>query len=479
MPFRHFLAISPFTRHFLAMNRPIPSAWLEPFRHCPEQGAADYEVSFTPALPRRTALNRLNRLRDAGLIDRSGETRSTIYRLTSAGRAKLEAHPSARPLGTEPQTPARLSLLAGDLRAELRRPVSERPPVGYQRKFLESYLPNQTHYLPESARRKLMEIGSQTGMEAEPAGTYARHICQRLLIDLSWNSSRLEGNTYSLLETEQLFQAGHSGDSQLSLEAVMILNHKAAIEFLLESIPEAGFDRRTILNLHALLTADLLRDPAAEGALRTQPVGIGRSTYLPPAIPALIETLFDTILAKARDIHDPFEQAFFAMVHLPYLQPFIDGNKRVSRLAANLPLFQRNLAPLSFVDVSEADYTDGMLAIYELNDIRLLQEVFVQAYERSARRYTVIRGAVGDPDPFRVKYRQAIAGQVAEIIRSRCTRREAVARLRRWAEASVIETDRKPFVAAAEESLAGIHEGNFARYRVRPSEFEAWRARWH
>ena len=255
----------------------------------------------------------------------------------------------------------------------------------------------------------------------------------------------------------------------------MILNHKAAIEFLLESTTEAGFDRRTILNLHALLTADLLRDPAAEGALRTDPVGIGKSSYLPPAIPALIETLFDTILAKAREIRDPFEQAFFAMVHLPYLQPFIDGNKRVSRLAANLPLFQRNLAPLSFVDVSEADYTDGMLAIYELNDIRILQEVFIQAYERSAQRYTVIRGAVGDPDPFRVKYRQAIAEQVAEIIRARCGRREAVARLRRWAEESVIESDRKRFVAAAEETLAGIHEGNFARYRIRPSEFEAWR----
>jgi hypothetical protein len=96
----------------------------------------------------------------------------------------------------------------------------------------------------------------------------------------------------------------------------------------------------------------------------------------------------------------------------------------------------------------------------------------------ASQRYTVIRGAVGDPDPFRVRYRQAIADQVAEIIRSRCDRREAVARLRRWAEASLIEADRKRFVAAAEETLAGIHEGNFARYRVRPSEFEAWREMW-
>lgn len=460
------------------MNRPTPAQWLEPFRLRTELVALDYEAAFNPQLPRRTALNRLNRLREAGLVDRFGETRASVYQLTAAGRAKLDSKPTLKPAGPELQAGPRLSTVAEELRESLRRPASERPAVGYQRAFLESYTPNQTHYLPETARRRLMEIGSQTGMEAEPAGTYARHICQRLLIDLSWNSSRLEGNTYSLLETEQLFHAGHSGNAQLSNEAVMILNHKAAIEFLLESTTEAGFDRRTILNLHALLTADLLRDPAAEGALRTDPVGIGKSSYLPPAIPALIETLFETILAKAREIQDPFEQAFFAMVHLPYLQPFIDGNKRVSRLAANLPLFQRNLAPLSFVDVSEADYTDAMLAIYELNDIRILREVFIQAYERSAQRYTVIRGAVGDPDPFRVKYRQAIAEQVAEIIRARCDRREAVARLRIWAETSVIESDRKRFVTTAEETLAGIHEGNFARYRVRPSEFEAWMMAW-
>ena len=460
------------------MNRPIPTKWLEPFRVSAALGALDYEAAFAPRLPRRTALNRLNRLRDVGWIGRHGETRATIYHLTDEGRARLAADQTPQPAGTESQAGARLSTAAEDLRKKLHRPASERPAVGYQRSFLDSYQPNQTHYLSEADRRKLFEIGSQTGMEAEPAGTYARHICQRLLIDLSWNSSRLEGNTYSLLETEQLFQAGRSGDAQLSNEAVMILNHKAAIEFLLESTTEAGFDRRTILNLHALLTADLLRDPAAEGALRTDPVGIGKSSYLPTAIPALIETLFDIILAKAREIRDPFEQAFFAMVHLPYLQPFIDGNKRVSRLAANLPLFQRNLAPLSFVDVFEADYTDGMLAIYELNDIRILQEVFIQAYERSAQRYTVIRGAVGDPDPFRVKYRQAIVEQVAEIIRALCGRRDAVARLRRWAEECVIENDRKRFVAAAEETLAGIHEGNFARYRIRPSEFEAWKADW-
>jgi len=460
------------------MDRPVKKEWLEPFRKHSELEAQEYEASFEPPVPRRTALNRLTRLREAGYVGRRGQGRSTIYCLTEAGSARLAGEGTGKAATPSRQERSRLSDEAEALRARLRRPVSERDPVGYERAFLEAYQPNQTFYLPETARRDLLETGSQTGMADEPAGTYARHICQRLLIDLSWNSSRLEGNTYSLLETEQLLQVGSSEDSQLSSEAVMLLNHKAAIEFLLESVSEADFDRRTILNLHALLTADLLSDPAAEGSLRSEPVGIGRSSYLPPAVPALIESLFDTILTKAREIRDPFEQAFFAMVHLPYLQPFLDGNKRVSRLAANLPLFRRNLAPLSFVDVPEADYTDGMLAIYELNDTAILREVFLQAYRRSAQRYTVIRGAVGDPDPFRVTYRQAIAEQVAEIIRARCGRRDAVANLRRWAEESVVEDDRKRFVAAAEETLAGIHEGNFARYRIRPSEFESWKAVW-
>ena len=455
------------------MNRPINKTWLQPFAHTLELTAPEYEVAFYPHLPRRTAINRLNRMREEGLLERLGQTRATVYQLTFAGKSRLGITytnfemESARVREDEP-----------NLRMKLRRPLTERKPVGYNRSFLESYVPNVSYYLSEPLRMKLFGIGSQTGMAAEAAGTYARHICQRLLIDLSWNSSRLEGNTYSLLETEQLLQVDGEKKGVLSTEAIMILNHKAAIEFLLESLSVAAFDRRTILNLHALLSADLLRDPASEGSLRTTPVGIGQSSYSPLAIPALIESSFDLILQKAGQIEDPYEQAFFTMVHVPYLQPFIDGNKRVSRLAANIPLFQKNLAPISFVDVSETDYTDAVLAVYELTDISLLREVFVQACERSAERYTVISGMVGQPDPFRIKYRSAIIEQVAEIIRSHSTRPEAVARLRKFAENSVIESDRKHFVAAVEETLSGIHEGNFARYRVRPSEFDSWHAVW-
>jgi len=463
--------------------------------------ARDYQNAFDSRLPRRTAINRLNRLREAGWIERFGQTRATIYRLAEAGRQRLGVpmkrgcsyvgidsgwdDPGASRVaeeapggGLESGRSGDLSGEAGELRRLLQRPVAKRPPVGYRREFLESYRPNETFYLDEALREKLREIGEQPGPIPESAQTYAREVCGRLLIDLSWNSSRLEGNTYSLLETEQLLFAGRSRDGEMSGEAVMILNHKAAIEFLLENKNEAGFDRRTILNLHTLLTADLLRDPEDEGRLRTTPVRIGRSSYLPTDIPDVIAHSFETILAKAGAIGDPFEQAFFAMVHIPYLQPFIDGNKRVSRLAANLPLFRRGLAPLSFLEVSKEQYTDAMLAVYELNETSLLGEVFAQAYERSASRYTAIRGKIGVPDLFRVKYRRAIAERVAEVVRGRLGRSEAAALLRRRAEATMNEADRARFTATVEEALSGLHEGNFARYQLRPAEFDAWKAVW-
>ncbi len=98
------------------------------------------------------------------------------------------------------------------------------------------------------------------------------------------------------------------------------------------------------------------------------------------------------------------------MVHLPNLQPFEDVNKRVSRLAANIPLIFQNLCPLSFVDVPDRAYIDGILVVYQLNRIELLRDVFVWAYQRSCARYSAIRKSLGDPDPFRLKYRTQIMG---------------------------------------------------------------------
>ena len=163
-----------------------------------------------------------------------------------------------------------------------------------------------------------------------------------MLIDLSWNSSRLEGNTYSLLDTKRLVDFGQEAQGKDRREAQMILNHKAAIEFLVRTADEITFNRLTLLNLHAFLADGLLEDPDSPGRLRKILIGIDGSPYHPPGVPQVIEECFDQMLASARAINDPFEQAFFIMVQLPYLQPFDDVNKRVSRLAANIPLIKGN-----------------------------------------------------------------------------------------------------------------------------------------
>ena len=151
------------------------------------------------------------------------------------------------------------------------------------------------------------------------------------------------------------------------------------------------FKRYTILNLHALLSTNLLPTPAASGRLSVFVVGITNSVFTPVGISQLIEEIFDLILKKAREIENPFEQAFFILVQLPYLQPFDEVNKRISQLAANLPFNRHNLAPLSFIDVPEEIHVKGMLSIYELNRIELFKDVFLWAYEPSALRYAAIR----------------------------------------------------------------------------------------
>lgn len=135
------------------------------------------------------------------------------------------------------------------------------------------------------------------------AGTYARKIHQRLLIDLSWNSSRLEGNTYSLLETERLLEHGDAGEDKSPRETQMILNHKGAIDFLVEQAEYVGFNRHTVSSLHALL-ADILLDSRACGRLRSTPVTIGGTPYQPLEIPQLIDECF-THVQTATAIENP------------------------------------------------------------------------------------------------------------------------------------------------------------------------------
>jgi Fic family protein len=427
-------------------------------------------------LPRRTLQRRLAALVEQKRLTVEGRGRGSRYRpliviaatAHAAGRAEAGFHAEVYiPISPEAKT----------VKQTIRLPIQKRVPVGYNRAFLDAYRPNDTYYLPTETRRRLLELGKSPDGE-RPAGTYARQIFSRLLIDLSWNSSRLEGNTYSLLETERLLELGEAAEGKDAKEAQMILNHKAAIELLVEQTADLGFNRYTILNLHALLSDNLLADPQASGRLRARAVGITQTVFHPLEMPPLIDECFQLLLDTAAAIHDPFEQAFFAMIHLPYLQPFEDVNKRVSRLAANLPLIRENLCPLSFVDVPEQPYIDGLLGVYELNRIELLRDVFVWAYERSCARYSAVRQSLGEPDPFRLRYRNLVADVVAEIVRDSLDKKAAAAFIKRRADQDVPQADQARFIEVVETEVMSLHEGNIARYRIQPSQYRIWRATW-
>lgn len=456
-------------------------------------GMEELLARFGGQTSRRTLQRRLERLVESGEIERRGKARATRYFAVSRKAAQeiprkpVRYDEDFRLREDEPVYPARpvsaesgpaFSEEAKDLEYRVRTPQAFRKPVGYQREFLEAYEPNRTAYLPEELRAHLHAIGQSEQMAALPPGTYARQVLDRLIIDLSYHSSRLEGNTYSLLETDYLLAQGATEDPVRFVEAQMILNHKAAIEFLVEAPSELGFNRYTFLNLHAILTEGLLKNPASEGALRQIPVGIGGTVYHPVNHPQVIEECFDLILRKAGEIEDPLECCFFLMVHLPYLQPFEDGNKRSSRLAANLPLIQKNMAPLSFVDVPVRHYTDGIIAVYELNRVELLRDVFAWAYERSAGRYAAIRQEIGDPDPLHLRYREEIKDRIRDVVVGRLDKPAAARFIQRWAAQNVTATDRARFVQVVEERLLALSEGSIARARVRPSEFAEWWPVW-
>ncbi|MFH1146964.1 MAG: Fic family protein [Pseudomonadota bacterium] len=425
-----------------------------------------------PDMNRRSLQRRLKRLVEDRRIVTEGESIALVYkRAPSVTTAEpLESKVS---IGGETDSYIPVSKEGGIIRDFVRRPLIQRKPVGYERTFLEEYDPDVTFYLSDSLRAQLHEMG-RTPATGRPAGTYAREILNRLLIDLSWASSRLEGNTYNRLDTQNLIEFGQAAEGKDIQETQMILNHKAAIEMLVEEADQVGFNPFTFFNLHAILSENLLSDEDACGRLRRRPVDISGSVYHPPAMPQVLEDCFRLLLEKAAAIDDPFEQSFFVMVQLPYLQPFEDVNKRVSRLAANIPLIRHNLCPLSFIDVPEQTYVDATLGVYEFNQVDLLRDVFIWAYERSCQRYLAITQTMAVPDPLRIRYRETLIRAVQAIVRGR--QAPSVMNIQQLTDELVPENDRNAFNEILLDALQRLHEGSVARYRLKLSEFQSWKS---
>lgn len=426
-----------------------------------------------PALARRTVQRWTRQWVAEGQISASGEGRGRRYGALAQPALASAALPDAH-------FPPHIALSADsrDILAYVDQPLPARKPVGYQRDFLQAYQPNVSAYLPESLRRQLHNMG-QTTLANEPAGTYSRAILSRLLIDLSWASSHLEGNTYSRLDTVALIEHGRAARGKAAIETQMILNHKTAIELLVDSVVSTGgagtadLTRYLLMNLHSALAENLLPNPSDEGRIRQHAVDIGQSVYRPLSTPQQIDEALEVLLRKLNAIADPFEQSFFAMVHLPYLQPFADINKRTSRLVANWPLFRANLCPLTFLGVPEQAYSRATLGVYELTRVELLRDLYVWAYERSTQEYLAIKQELAEPDPTRLAYRDLIRQTIRDVVQHPQTDTLGVIA---QAIRQVPQTDQDDLQALVVQELRRLHEGVLARYGLRPSELAAWQA---
>jgi Fic family protein len=410
--------------------------------------------TLTGDVSERTVRRWLQKLVEQGVVARLGSFKASVYSLSN------------------PRYFFSKKALASLAKAKL--PLHQRDPCTYDESWLNAYQPNVTYYLTQQQREKLAETSAQFLGEV-PAGTYTEKIFNRLLVDLSYNSSRLEGNTYTLLETEKLVLKGKASVNKLNAEKLMILNHKEAIKFLINGINRIEISPDNVRTIHYLL-ADSLVSASDAGQIRKEVVRVSGTTYAPLENSATLENILELICNKARDIDDPFEQSFFLLVHLAYLQCFIDVNKRTARIAANIPLVRNNLIPVSFKYIAKEDYISSVIATYEFHDVTPLAELYVWSYLHSCKDYNDTTTAMGI-DVFRARYREQRRQVMAEIINQLVLGAEIKAHVMKFASLEIDAEDRERFVNDVLKELAHLESFKLVGMGVSSQQFKTWQIR--
>lgn len=207
---------------------------------------------------------------------------------------------------------------------------------------------------------------------------------ERLAIDLSWKSSQIEGNTYSLLETERLLKEKETASGKTKEEAVMLLNHKEAIDFIVENTDYLNpLSVSKIEDIHSILIKEL----DVERNLRKRSVGITGTNYRPLDNEFQISEALRDSCTVINSKQNPFEKALLALILISYIQPFVDGNKRTARIVSNAILMSEKSCPLSFRTVDSIEYKKAMLLFYEQNNISAIKEIFISQFEFAVKTY--------------------------------------------------------------------------------------------
>ncbi|MGZ3779600.1 MAG: Fic family protein [Pseudobdellovibrionaceae bacterium] len=381
------------------------------------------EISKKTGLLKRSTLRLISGLLDEKILVKQGQARNTIYKL------------------------------------------NELLPVGYNNFFLKNLV--STNIFTKNELKKIDLLGKRTGETIE-LETYNSKIYERLIIDLSWSSSHLEGNTYSILETEQLILKNIEGENKNLAETQMILNHKEAIKFITFNKKSIGLNAYTIKSVHALLSENLISNSSAQGRIRNIPVGIEGTRYLPLDIPQKIETEFESLLIEIKKIKNPITQAFILFVFLPYLQPFEDLNKRTSRVCCNVPLLIENYVPISFLNIERDEYLTALKAVYEFNRIDEMKTVFLKAYKYSVEKYRFIKQTIRTPTKFEIKFRAEIKESVHNCVKNKVDPKKL-----RFPGLTKLERDQLRQIIFSE--LTTLHEENLIRFNLKLSEFKNWK----
>lgn len=304
-------------------------------------------------ITRPTLSRYLKELKELGIITPSGKGRSTLYSLQKRG---IKSYSYDLSLYDDPhQTPTTIL-------------------------FNHDLFESCTGLFTQEEQRALQDVSAlyrawDTNTEAE----YKNLAFERCAIEFSWKSSKIEGNTYTLLETENLIKNKEEAQGKDHDDAIMILNQKKVFDLIYKTETFINISIPTLIDIHKLLVEEL---PISHG-IRTNNVGITGTQYSPLGISSQIKEALENLFELLPKIKDPIEQAIVALAGIAYIQPFADGNKRTSRHFANLILHTHNLPPVAWRTVNEVEYKKAMIAFYELGNIEPIKEMWVRHYQET------------------------------------------------------------------------------------------------
>lgn len=316
------------------------------------------------------------------LMESAATVKRILASLAKVGSVTVSGQGRATRYDLSPQALVTMDI---DIDTYFRKETDEREiQTGFHFELINEILPKVELFTAEEKERlDGLQAQFTRNLESLSPNEYRKEM-ERLGIDLSWKSSQIEGNTYSLLETEKLLKEKQTASGKTKEEAAMLLNHKDALDFILAD-PEylKELTVRRLEELHALLTKEL----AVDKGIRKRRVGITGTNYLPLDNEYQIREALEDSCRLINGKENVFEKALLTLILLSYIQAFADGNKRTARIASNAILIAHRHCPISFRTVDSVDYKKAMLLFYEQNNLSAFKKIFIDQFAFAVQTY--------------------------------------------------------------------------------------------